>query len=378
MFCIIPVDGMPLRLSWQLVSIWVACAATCVILSSWWWRLFLLLALFRTATRIPPAYDEYVSLLTLSVFLVCAEGFSRIDREKTMDFMCVAALAFLDWISLQILGIAPPCFVTGLLNPDTAAVFLALCLSGCFRKWRFSFDSAFSYRTINLAPWRREWRLLIIPLIFGGLVLARSTTGWFAATAVLTVAAWYFLKDWRKMAVAILAVVMLAGFWFWQVKPIESMTNNIRWQVWKHAAWSLRSEAFGRGLGTWEWIFPLLVSGDKRMQTEGIIAQAHNENVHMTFELGLQALALLLIFQAVVLVTIYRKKASTIESMGMAALMVSCFGFFCMHVPPTALLGCAWLGMWHRNRQKRGTFERTGVLSSVEACQGGDRRSWAI
>jgi hypothetical protein len=390
MFCIIPAGGMPFRLSWQLVAIWIACGAVVVMLSSWWWRLFLLLALLRTATRIPPAYDEYISLLMIAMFLACAEGFSRIDREKTMDFMCIAVLIILDWMSLQRLGIAHLYFGVpgGLFNPDTAAIFLALCLPGCFRKWSFRFESVFAYRLLALAPWRREWRYMLVPLIFGGLYMAWSTTGFLAALAAMSVYIWLSVTDRRNIRMGMYAVLLLAGVWFWQVKPLDLMTDNSRWITWKHAAWSLRSEAFGRGLGSWEWVFPLLASGDPRLGkvtyengvllAQDVFAQAHNEYIQTPFEMGVQSLALILAFLATVFIVIYRKAVHPLEAMGMTALIVSCFGFFCMHVPPTALLGCAWLGLWHRNRQNQGTFEREGALMS-EVTQGtGDRRSWAI
>lgn len=380
-FCIIPADGMPFRLSWQLVVIWISCGAVVVMLSSWWWRLFLLLALFRTATRLPPAYDEYVSLLMIAIFLACAEGFSRIDREKTMDFMCIAALIILDWISLQKLGTIHPYFGTGPLNPDTAAIFLALCLPGCLRKWSFRFESIFAYRLLALAPWRREWRYMLVPLIFGGLYMAWSTTGFLAALAAMSVYIWLSVTERRNVRMSLYAVLLLASIWFWQVKPLDMMTDNPRWLAWKHAAWSLRSEAFGRGLGSWEWVFPLLASGEPRLGkvtyengillAQDVFAQAHNEPVEATFEMGVQALALMVVFVAVFLVVVYRKAAPHPEAMGMAALMVSCLGFFCMHVPPTALLGCAWLGMWHQCRQNKAKFERTHVLSGV-SCQGED------
>ena len=219
---------------------------------------------------------------------------------------------------------------------------------------------------------------MIIPLIGWGLYECYSTTGIFAALAVVAVALWYSGQNRRKIIIGVCVLAMFLGIWFWQVKPVKLTVESPRWTAWKHAAWSLRSETFGRGLGRWEIVFPLLTSGDEHMNRSGHFAQAHNEPIQVTFELGVQTLALIIAFIAVVLMAVYGRTAPLHESMGMIALIISCNGFFPMHVAPTALLGCAWLGLWHRNRQNQGTFERTGVLSSVESCQGGGRRSWAI
>ncbi len=390
MFCIIPEGGMPFRLSWQLVSIWIACIGVVAMLSSWWWKAFLILALFRTAANIPPAYDGYISLLMIAIFLAFAEGFSRIDKERTMDSMCIAALIVLDWMALQKFGIAPSWSgaTAGIFNPDTASIFLAMCLPACFRGWRFSFfDFPFTYRMLALPAWRREWRYMIIPLIFGGLCMAWSTTGALAAFAALAVYIWIKFTDSRRFVIGICVLAILAGFWFWQVKPVHQLTDNVRWLAWKHAAWSLRSEAFGRGLGTWELVFPLLASGEPRlgivtneggvMTMENVFSQAHNEPIQATFELGVQALALILAFMIAVFIRIYNRNVSVHEAMGMTALFISTLGFFCMHIAPTALLGCAWLGLWEQNKRHRRKMAASLPWTSGKSLES-ENRLWAI
>jgi len=349
MFCIIPVEGTPFRWSWQLTALWLGGAAFTVFLSSWWFRAFYLLVLIRTAT-IMPNYDAYIAFITLTVFLAAVEGFSRIDQEKTMNAMCIAALLLLYWMIAQKLGWMTE-YMTGQpagpFNPDTGGIFLALCLPACLRAGKY----------------------LLLPLIVWGLVEIGTTTGIAAALCAAGVYAYLTVTDWKKLIAVGMALVISAGIWFWKIDPIENTLQCKRWIVWKHAIMSMRSEMFGRGLGSWDDIFPLLVSGDKRIsgQVDSVITygesgrvkvditknsyfgQAHNEYVQAAFELGIQALMLVIVFLGTVAFAIVRKFAPPYAAAGVVALAVSCFGFFPMHVAPTALLGCAWLGIWQRN-----------------------------
>ena len=129
--------------------------------------------------------------------------------------------------------------------------------------------------------------------------------------------------------------------------------------AWKVATRSMPAEMWGRGLGSWEATFPLLASGDPRLgvvQDQGgkvaltnVFAQAHNEYVQAAFELGLQALVLIMGFLIFVAVSIWRGAVSPSVAAGMTILAVGCFGFFTFHVAPTALLGVAWIGMWEKD-----------------------------
>ncbi len=155
---------------------------------------------------------------------------------------------------------------------------------------------------------------------------------------------------------------LMLSVWIWKVDPMRSILSDPRFVAWKHAAWSMRSELWGRGLGSWEKIFPLLASGDSRLgrvepTSKGIVAndvfaQAHNEYIQMAFELGIHVFIFLILFSVFTFIAVIRGRASPYAAAGMTAVMVSCLGFFTLHIPPTALLGMAWMGMWEKTGTK--------------------------
>lgn len=341
MFCIIPLPGMPYRFSWQLVSLWLGGVAFTAALSSWWWRAFWLLALIRTATIMPPVIEAYIMLLTIAVFLYAAEIASRIDMEVVKISMCIAAMSLLAWMVGQALEWIPMQFdrPSGPFNPNASGIFLSLCLPAFIGRWRS----------------------LLIPLVIWGLYISHCTTAILAALAGC--AAYYYVECRSKkifLSVCLLLVIILWA-WFANVKPLDRMVESNRWLAWKHAAWSFRSEQWGRGLGSWSDQFPLLASGEPKLGVvkningklvmNNVLQQAHNEPVQASFEMGLQMTLLIAVFLIAVTVQIYRGSVSAVAAGGMTSLIVGCLGFFTMHVAPTALLGCAWLGIWKRGQK---------------------------
>jgi len=355
MFCIIPVDGTVLRFSWQMAALWMGGLAFTAILTSLWFRAFWLCALFVTATSAwPPNYEAYLSLLTVAVFLTAAEGFSRIDPKKTMAAMRIAAFALLAWIILQEAGLLRTWFAprnAGPFNPNTGGVFLALCLPAFMTgKWWWT-----------------------VPVMAMGIVITATTTAMLAAVAGTIVYLWisertaistFFTEPTNRKIMVLLALVVVIVLapvvWFAKVDSLESVIGCDRWVAWKHAAMSMQAEMYGRGLGSWESVFPLLTSGTPGLNTSGaVFMQAHNEYVQTAFELGIQTLALVVAFLLTAIGRI-RKGAgvdlnlspwkpcplSAQIAAGLAILVVSCAGVFIFHVAPTALLGVAWLGMF--------------------------------
>lgn len=334
MFCVIPVHGMEFRFSWQLASIWLGGIAFCAFLSSWWLRLFFLFALFKTAT-IGPIMDAYISLMMIAIFFAAIEGYKRIDERKILACMCIAAGALLIWIGVQKLGFVFPEGFSGPFNCNAAGIFLALTLPAFFHKKRF----------------------YAVPFIFIGIAVIGASTGFMAAIASIFVAGCLYKKLDRKTKILILLIIYIcAELWCWKIDPIKNIDKYPRLTAWKHAVWSLRSEGFGRGLGSWKMQFPLLVSGEKSLGTVtnedgkitmiNVMAQAHNEYVHIGFELGLHTVLLIGLFLLSAAIIICCGGASPHAAGGFTALAVSCFGWHVFHIAPLALLGCAWLGIW--------------------------------
>jgi O-antigen ligase len=156
-------------------------------------------------------------------------------------------------------------------------------------------------------------------------------------------------------------LIVLLGLWFWRVDPLAGVITDQRWIAWKHAAWSMRSEILGRGLGSFKTVFPLLASGDARIgevkneagkiTMNNAFLEAHNEYVQAAFELGLQMAFLMVLFAGFVTWAILTRQVPAHAAAGVAALMVACMGWHVFHIAPLALLGCAWLGQWERRSE---------------------------
>ena len=334
MFCIIPVHGMEFRFSWQLASIWLGGVAFCAILSSWWLRAFFLLALIRTATM-EPIMDAYMSLIMIAIFLAAIEGFTHIDERKILACICIAAGLLLIWMSAQEFGLIPKGEFAGPFNRDAAGVFLALCLPAFFHK--------------------KRW--YVIPFVFLGIAMIGTSTGFIAGVAAIVVAGITCKEIAARVKIIMMVIFcIIAGLWFWKIDNIKGIAGCVRWTAWKHAAWSMRSEMFGRGLGSWKIQFPLLASGDQRMGTvisengkitmSNIMQQAHNEYVQTGFELGIQSILLIYVFLITAAWAICNGGISPHAAGGLVALAISCFGWHVFHIPPLALIGCAWIGIW--------------------------------
>ncbi len=344
MLCIIPAHGEEYLFIWQVSALWICGMAFTVWLSSWWYRAFFFLALVRTATIWPPDADGYLCLLTIAVFLAAAEGFKRIDSDKTMNWICLAGVVLFGWTLAQIYGFVPAYFAgrsIGPLNPDAGGVFFALCLIAFFR--------------MNV------YRLIWIPFV--GIIISASTTAAASALAGIVVMLILNSKVSAKQLIAALAVIaVVGGFWIWKIDPIRDTLNCTRWVAWKHAVWSFQSESMGRGLGSWKIVFPLLASGDKRLGTvtneKGVITfencflNAHNDYLQTGFELGLQELAVVIGFLIYAAVLAVMGKAGAYPAAGVAALAVASLGWSVFRNPLLALIGAAWLGMWERSLKK--------------------------
>lgn len=343
MFCIIPVDGTAFRFSWEMMCLWAGGFAFTALLSSFWLRAFWLCALTVTIISAwPPNFEAYICLMMLAVFLVAAEGFRRIAPEKTMIAMRIAAFALLVWIFLQEAGFLRTWYAprnAGPFNPNTGGVFLALCLPVFMCGW-----------------W---W--IAVPFIALGIFITKTTTAVLAAVAGVAV---YLIAEetmakkknkWATTLGAILILLIISASWFSKVDSLADICKADRWIAWKHAAVSMQTNMYGRGLGSWNALFPSMTLSvpelalpkktEEGLPAVEVFMQAHNEYVQAAFEMGMQTLALILAYLTVFARAVWRGRIRPDVAAGVTILAVSCFGFFTFHVAPTALLGVAWLGM---------------------------------
>jgi hypothetical protein len=340
MLFIIPVEGASLRLSWQLGAIWLAAGAFTLFLSSWWLRLFWLLALGQIIFG-GRVLTSYITLMMIAIFLSACEGFSRIRPRRVLPWIGAGGAVLSIWIALQALGAVPkwrPAEVAaGPFNIDAASVMLALCLPAFF-----------------IRPW--GWAALGIG---AALAACRATTGFVAALAAGAV--WLLLSDLprvRKLQIAAGAAAVCVAF-FTFVDPIGTTLNERRWTAWKYSVLTFLSDWNGRGLGSYAQIFPYFAANDEVFTGKGKHAwvQAHNEYLQTGFEMGLQATALLLAYVAAFGAWLWGMRKRMTEdrrriAAGMTALVVSCLGWHTFHIAPLALVGVAWIGLWEREKRK--------------------------
>ncbi len=346
MFCVVPMQGMGFRFSWQLVSIWLAGLAFAAILSNWFWRIFFLLALAQVIFN-GAVITSYITLMMIAIFLAAAEGFSRLRPDDIMDAMCVAGVLLSLWVIGQRIGLIPYFNIgsagAGPFNGNAAGVFLALTVPAFLRRAQ----SAES-RARRHAPCAMRFAL---PVVGVGIWLCGSTTGMIAALAGLAVWALISRPGMFRVWSGVVMATALCSVFFWKVDPLSSALHGGRWPVWERVVLSFESAPFGRGLGSFAQMYPQMIRGDDRIPNH--MRHTHNEYLQVGFEMGIQGMLLIIAYPIWIGITAWRKRnrlteAGRIAVSGIAALAVSCLGWHTFHIAPLAVLGSAWMGMGHR------------------------------
>jgi len=334
MLCIVPVEGVEFRLSWHLAFLWLGAFLFTAWLTSWWLRAMFLAALLATAS-IPPAQTAYITLATIGIGLAVIARIAEMDALRAVFWIRGAAVMALAWmIAQRYLGAIPRGEFIGPFNADAAGVFLALCMPAFFS--------------------RKAWPGVIVPL--GAIVMTKTSTGFAAACAACAVGAFVSgTVSGKAKAWMLAALIMLSLLFFWKIDPVSNTAACTRWIVWDHGMRAIQRTPAGHGMGSWETIFPLLASGDRRIgevlnikdhiELNNVFRQAHNEYVQAAFEMGWAAAGLIAGFLIWAAWLILRGAVSPPVAGGVTALAVSCLGWHTFHIAPLALIGCAWLGL---------------------------------
>ncbi len=358
MFCILPINGIDFRFSWQICTIWLAALAFVLWIPNNWHRLFFGIA-FIQVIRNPFFLPGYITLFLIAIYITAIHGFREINENTLFLAMICAASILIAWMILQKTGLLPgyinvhtgcnrpglPLHSGGPFNPDAAGIFFALCLPAFLQKNRRIFA--------------------IVPVT--GLFLAETSTGFIAALAGTLVFILITPDKSHKTASGIrpecktkrkilsskthslLIAVLAAVFFFTFIDPLHNLIDCSRWQIWSRIIHSFPSEPWGQGLGSFKQFFPLLYPDTSMVH----VTEAHNEYLQAGFEMGVFAMVLIFAYLISGFYKVWKKRDHLTQNhcqavAGFTILALSCAGFHVFHIPPLALLGAAWLGQFER------------------------------
>lgn len=350
MFCVIPVPGMAFRFSWQLVSLFAIALCFSFWLRSWWLRLFFLVVTVQVAFH-PLVITNYVDLLLVGGFMAAAQKFSTMNLDRVFTAMVVAIGLLAVWILLQKTGLTDPyllsvlpggikTYTVGVFNPNYTGCFLAMCIPGIY----------------GLIGDRMSGRLLVllIPVLPAGLILVLTKTTTAAVAAFASGMIYLFLSGIVRKKDRLFVVLMVLAIFFVSVMALDPPWNRIfggstRVQTWKTTSAMVWNEPAGYGLGSFADIFPLTTMPDAKR----VFLDAHNEYVQAAFEFGLQGFLLIVAFVVSVFYRAmtwsrqdYQPEEGAVVLSGLISVLVCAGGVSVFHVAPTALISCAWIGLY--------------------------------
>jgi len=354
-FFVIPVSGMPFRLSREILAIWMGVGLVIVFTPNWWLRGLIGLALVHLI--INPASIAYWHMMLLCAFCAIYAVVQKMDKqwiEWLLMAVCLVSAVQAVLIFIQFAGIWK---IAGsprgmLANSGDAGAFLALALP------------AFIVSKSSL-------RLTGIIFVFAAMMATRSTTAFISAS--IGIMLWLILeKDFKRgIKMIIFSLIgMLAIFFFMKVDPVKnSLRHSFRIQA-KRTIMAIRERPWGYGLGAYKELFPLMAANDVRLERlekdkdgryiiHNARQQGHNQYLQMTFELGWPFVLLISGFFASFLYglrCLWRQYSNTpilqysiSSACGLVIMAVGCAGWFLLHLADVAFLGVMWLAMWDKS-----------------------------
>jgi O-antigen ligase len=270
-----------------------------------------------------PQYDKASYLAFQAVFygavwyvllILCVQNVNAL-----LNAICLIALANVGLMILQYFGIDPifkpiagyegyyPGFMP---NNNLTSGLLAICLPAFLR-----------YR----------WALLL-PMVFLGLILAKTTGGALAAVAGLIV--WLNIKFPRTY----LTIIVLIGLVLFLVF-VDNPGIAARLEVWMIGLKeSINHPLLGAGIGHWKTVFNMpLAINNLRWTTP------HNEFIQAYFEMGV--FAVVIIMGYLVSVTRRFRNINTMFIAAFAVIVVNSLVNFPFHIATTAYIAVTWIAL---------------------------------
>lgn len=345
-FFVIPVSGMPFRLSREILAIWMGVGLVMAFTPNWWLRGLLGLALAHLI--IHPASIAYWDMMLLCVF--CGiYGVVRKMNDEWIQWLlmgvCLVAMVQAVLIFVQLAGLWNCAFPGGgtyprgmFANSGDAGAFLALSWPAFMLMTRKPGNRCALIRTFGTI------------VILCTVVATGSTTPFLALMSGICL--WILiqpaLKAYRRLLIAALLVPLIGMFLIW-VDPIKGTLKDLRWHLWDRTIMSIQDKPWGYGLGSYKELFPAMMANDPRLRhTE----QAHNEYLQMIFELGWPFLLLVAGFFASFMHWLFGQRTTDngqrTAACGLVILAVGCAGNFWLHLAEVGFLAIFWLAIWDR------------------------------
>lgn len=352
-----------LQFNMHLVFMWFAILSLAVYIAASiniWVGSFLALALI-SAHYPSPTFASGEALLMVILGTTLYLVFYRIyNKEVMFTILCLFALANVFAASLQYFHVD-----FQLINNDTPWWRNDRTLRVGLLNNRNSLSAAFAF--CLPAFFRPRWKYFI-PVVLLGLMLAKSVGGVIASLPTL----FYYLRQYiitrlkisNKIQILVCVSVIIVGVFFF-IKFIDNPNYTSRWAAWRMYGElnvdPYQNKWLGTGIGHWKVVFSREDIRRKICKWAGCstpvigmyYAHAHNEFLHINFEMGLVGIALVLGF--IINILLEARNMDPRPVLALLAIIINAMVYFPLHIPMLAIVVLIWLSMIRREH----AYEKT-------------------
>lgn len=360
---------------------------------------FLSIFMFFTGFSTMGSALYYISLFCTVLFIfIISYPFWKSRREWVYNTVCGVMIMTVATQVAQMLGANFPHGIAGfdtyghpglLGNVNETSCFLAVGLPFFFR---------------------RRW-VWLIPIMAVGLILARTTNGFFAATLVTSL--WVLIHYRKRGLLAFFVAILIMGTCFLYVTRVDlldvSKQMGGRGKVWKATLVASTIKPFGWGFGQYEYVIPLLthaghmdgvkifpfIAGvkdkksldnaamklagttdidkvrdyvmNKKNGTTSVFVQAHNDYLELLFDIGYGGIVLFMGFMFMSLYMAFTKKDKTPFYSLLASSFTAIF-FFSWQLIPVAVITIMSLSLSFQKEENNEYEISMGKINMDECC----------